>query len=116
MSVKVRLQRFGAKKHPIYRVVVAESRSPRDGKFLELLGSYDPNRAPIVFDIDMDSYTRWVGQGAQPSDTVRTLVNRMNRGELQTSAQLHERQKAALAEARKSALENAKTVTPPSAG
>ena len=65
MSVKVRMQRHGAKKRPYYRIVVADSHSPRDGKFLELVGTYDPSRSPALLDIKLDRVEHWIGLGAQ---------------------------------------------------
>lgn len=73
MAVKIRLKRMGAKKAPFYRVVVAESRSPRDGRFIEEIGTYNPLTDPAQISIDEDKALRWLGTGAQPSDTVRYL-------------------------------------------
>ncbi len=75
MATKIRLQRFGKKGKPFYHVVVADSRSPRDGKFIERLGSYDPNTNPATIDIDFDSTLSWVNKGAQPTDTVRAILS-----------------------------------------
>ena len=77
MSVAIRLARRGSKKKPFYRVVAADKRAPRDGKFIEQLGIYDP-RAKI-FEIDLEVYKRWVGNGAQPSPTVAQLVKKAQR-------------------------------------
>lgn len=80
MAVKMRLTRAGAKKTPFYRVVVADSRSPRDGRFIEHVGVYDPRRKPtpeIRFQLDRVDY--WLGQGAQPSETVAQLINSARR-------------------------------------
>ena len=74
MSVKIRLRRTGAKKQPSYRFVVADSRSPRDGRFLEIVGHYNPRRTPIEIVIDEEKVKRWLGNGAQPSDTVARLL------------------------------------------
>ncbi len=74
MSVKLRLSRVGAKKNPFYRVVVADSRSPRDGKFIEHIGVYDPTRTPVEIRFDMDRVRHWLSVGATPSDTVRELL------------------------------------------
>jgi len=114
MSVKVRMQRHGAKKRPYYRIVVADSHSPRDGKFLELVGTYDPSRSPALLDIKLDRVEHWIGLGAQPSDTVRTLINRLKRGLTQTRAERDASQKEALQAARKATYENAKAVEAPS--
>ncbi|MBC5806411.1 MAG: 30S ribosomal protein S16 [Candidatus Eremiobacter antarcticus] len=74
MSVKIRLRRTGAKRQPSYRFVVADSRSPRDGRFLEIVGHYNPRRTPVELVVDEDKVKRWLGQGAQPSDTVARLL------------------------------------------
>ena len=73
MSVSIRLRRTGKKKMPCYRVVVADSRSPRDGRFLEVLGHYNPRTNPVTFNVDKERALYWVGTGAQPSDTVKRL-------------------------------------------
>ena len=72
--VKIRLKRQGAKKAPYYRVVVADSRSPRDGRNIEELGTYDPMAKPAVINIDLERAKYWIGCGAQPTDTVRGLL------------------------------------------
>ena len=72
--VKIRLKRQGAKKAPYYRVVVADSRSPRDGRNIEELGTYDPMAKPAVIDIDLERAKYWIANGAQPTDTVRGLL------------------------------------------
>ncbi len=74
MAVKMRLKRMGYKKHPIYRVVVADARSPRDGKFIEEIGSYDPNQDPSVVKFNEESAKKWLANGAQPTDTVARLL------------------------------------------
>lgn len=74
--VKIRLRRMGAKKKPFYRVVVADSRSPRDGRFIDEIGYYDPTRDPAVIKIDADKAMRWIRQGAQPTDTARSLLRK----------------------------------------
>jgi len=74
MSVKIRLTRIGKKKQPFYRVIAIESSNPRDGKTLEILGTYDPRQAPILFDIKKDRVQYWLSVGAQPSDTVARLL------------------------------------------
>jgi small subunit ribosomal protein S16 len=74
MSVKLRLSRVGAKKNPFYRVVVTDSRNPRDGKFIEHVGIYDPNRDPVEIRFDMDRVNYWMSVGAKPSDTVSELL------------------------------------------
>ena len=70
MAVKIRLRRMGKKKAPFYRVVVADSRSPRDGKFIEEIGTYDPNQDPSVFKFDEQSPKYWLENGAKPTETV----------------------------------------------
>jgi small subunit ribosomal protein S16 len=72
--VKIRLKRMGAKKRPFYRLVVADSRSPRDGRFIELLGFYDPLPNPATVRIDGDKVREWIGKGARPSDAARALL------------------------------------------
>ncbi len=72
--VKIRLKRMGAKKRPFYRLVVADSRSPRDGRFIELLGSYDPLPNPAAVQIDADKVREWIRKGARPSDAARALL------------------------------------------
>ena len=74
--VKIRLRRMGAKKAPYYRVVVADSRYPRDGRFIEEIGTYDPLTEPATINIDMERANYWISNGAQPTDTVRGLLKR----------------------------------------
>ena len=74
--VKIRLKRIGAKKNPFYRVVVADVRSPRDGKFIEEIGYYDPNKNPAVIKIDSERADYWIKNGAQPTDTVKILLKK----------------------------------------
>ena len=74
--VKIRLRRMGAKKNPFYRVVVADSRSPRDGRFIEEIGTYNPLTSPSLIDIDLERADYWVKSGAQPTDTVRALLKK----------------------------------------
>ena len=74
--VKIRLRRMGAKKHPFYRLVVADSRSPRDGRFIEHLGYYDPMTEPVQVKIDSEKVMKWLQQGAQPSEAARSLLQR----------------------------------------
>lgn len=73
MAVKIRLKRMGGKKEPFYRLVVADSRDPRDGKFIEQIGYYNPITQPATVKIDNDKAAKWLKQGAQPTDTVRSL-------------------------------------------
>ncbi|MCI6731656.1 MAG: 30S ribosomal protein S16 [Lachnospiraceae bacterium] len=74
MAVKIRLKRMGAKKAPFYRVIVADSRSPRDGRFIDELGYYDPNQEPSVVKIDAEKANKWIANGAQPTETVEKLL------------------------------------------
>lgn len=76
MAVKIRLKRMGAKKAPFYRVVVADSRSPRDGKFIETIGTYDSTVQPAQVKIDEAKALEWLGKGAQPTDTVKNLFSK----------------------------------------
>ena len=74
--VKIRLRRMGAKKAPFYRVVVADSRFPRDGRFIEEIGCYDPTKEPAVVKIDGEKAKKWIANGAQPTDTVKALLKK----------------------------------------
>ncbi|MGN1122439.1 MAG: 30S ribosomal protein S16 [Eubacteriales bacterium] len=76
MAVKIRLRRMGAKKAPFYRVVVADSRYPRDGRFIEELGYYNPLTDPATIQIDAEKAQQWVKNGAQPTDTVKALLKK----------------------------------------
>ena len=76
MAVKIRLRRMGAKKAPFYRAVVADSRFPRDGRFIEEIGYYDPTKEPSVIKIDGEKAKKWIANGAQPTDTVRALLKK----------------------------------------
>ena len=76
MAVKIRLRRMGAKKAPFYRVVVADSRYPRDGRFIEEIGYYDPTKEPAVIKIDGEKAKTWISNGAQPTDTVKALLKK----------------------------------------
>jgi small subunit ribosomal protein S16 len=76
MAVSIRLRREGAKNRPYYKVVVADSRSPRDGKFIELIGTYDPKKPDHNSTLKLDRIDHWISQGAQPSDTVRSLIKK----------------------------------------
>ena len=75
MAVKIRLKRMGAKKTPFYRIVVADSRSPRDGRQIETVGTYNPLTSPVELKIDEELALKWLQNGAQPSDTVRNLFS-----------------------------------------
>ena len=74
MAVRIRLTRKGAKKRPFYRIVVADSEAPRDGKFIEIIGTYNPLTDPVEVQIDPERLRVWLDRGAQPSDTVRSLI------------------------------------------
>ena len=76
MAVKIRLRRMGAKKNPFYRIVVADERSPRDGRFIAELGTYDPNQEPAAFNIDEEAAKQWLTNGAQPTDIVGKLFKK----------------------------------------
>ena len=79
MSVKIRLKRVGAKNKPAFRVVVADSRSPRDGKFIEELGTYLPQKNGDKFTLDLERANYWVSKGAQPSETVASFIKKMSK-------------------------------------
>jgi len=76
MAVKIRLKRMGAKKSPFYRIVVADSRSPRDGRFIETVGTYNPVAEPAIVDINEELALKWLSDGAKPSDTVRNIFSK----------------------------------------
>ncbi len=76
MAVKIRLRRMGAKRQPFYRIVAADSRSPRDGKFIENLGTYNPLREPAEIKVNEELVLKWLRNGAQPTETVRTILNK----------------------------------------
>ncbi len=85
MAVKIRLRRVGTKNVPCYRIVVADGRSPRDGRFIENIGTYDPKKADINFKVDLERARHWVGKGAQPSDTVRSILKKAEKAEKATA-------------------------------
>ena len=76
MAVKIRLRRMGAKKKPFYRIIVADSRSPRDGRFIEELGTYDPLKDPSEIKVDGEKAKYWMSNGAQPTETVKALLKK----------------------------------------
>lgn len=78
MAVKIRLKRMGQKKAPFYRVVVADARAPRDGKFIEEIGYFDPTKEPSVFKVDEEKAKKWLANGAQPTETVNKLFKNAN--------------------------------------
>jgi len=79
VAVRIRLRRVGTKNVPAYRIVVADGRSPRDGRFIENIGTYNPQRAENNFRVDLERAKYWVSKGAQPSDTVRSLLKKAER-------------------------------------
>ncbi|MBQ6263777.1 MAG: 30S ribosomal protein S16 [Clostridia bacterium] len=81
MAVKIRLRRTGKKKSPSYRIVVADSRYPRDGRFIEEVGFYDPMTEPATIKIDTEKVDKWIATGAQPTETVRSLINKSKAAE-----------------------------------
>ena len=92
--VKIRLNRMGAKRQPFYRIVVADSRSPRDGRFIEIVGNYDPTKDPAIINVDEEKVMAWIKNGAQPTDTVRSLLSKKG-----IMKKIHEERKAAKAQA-----------------
>ena len=76
MAVKIRLRRMGATKAPFYRVIVADSRSPRDGRFIDEIGKYNPLTNPATIEIDAEKANKWLADGAQPTETVRSLLKK----------------------------------------
>jgi small subunit ribosomal protein S16 len=76
MAVKIRLRRMGAKKAPFYRIVVADSRYPRDGRFIEEIGYYDPTKEPSVINVDGEKAKKWIANGAQPTETVKLILKK----------------------------------------
>ncbi|MFQ5329745.1 MAG: 30S ribosomal protein S16 [Thermodesulfobacteriota bacterium] len=78
MAVKIRLARFGSKKRPFYRIVVADARAPRDGAFKEIVGTYDPATEPAKIDVKGERILAWLSKGAEPTDTVRSLLKKVD--------------------------------------
>ena len=76
MAIKVRMARAGNRNNPFYRIVVADERAPRDGAFIEMVGTYDPTKKPAAVTLKMERIEHWVSKGAKPSETVRQLINR----------------------------------------
>ena len=74
MAVKIRLRRMGKKKAPVYRIIVADSRSPRDGRFIEEIGTYDPTQDPSVYKVDEEAAKKWLANGAQPTEVVAKIL------------------------------------------
>jgi small subunit ribosomal protein S16 len=98
MAVSIRLRREGTKNRPYYRVVVAHSRSPRDGKFIEIIGTYDPKLAGQNSSFDVERAEYWISKGAQPSDTVRSLLKRQKKTAAAEAASETERENPERAE------------------
>jgi small subunit ribosomal protein S16 len=86
MSVSIRLRREGSLNNPYYKVVVADKRSPRDGKFIELIGNYDPKKPGDNANIALDRADYWISKGAQPSDTVRSIIKKAKKAEAKSKA------------------------------
>ncbi len=108
MAVKIRLARHGAKKRPYYRVVVADSRAPRDGRIIEEVGRYNPMTAPKTINLDLEKIVDWQSKGAQLTDAVAALVKAANEGEkTETVVKKSKKQLAKEAEAAKAAAEAA---------
>lgn len=76
MAVKIRLKRMGSKRNPFYRIVAADARSPRDGRIIEKIGTYNPTTNPATIELDEELALKWLGNGAQPTDTVRDILSR----------------------------------------
>jgi small subunit ribosomal protein S16 len=76
MGVRIRLSRMGSKKRPFYRIVVADSRAPRDGRFVEVIGTYNPRTEPVEVQVDSERLQTWLTKGAEPTDTVRSLLKK----------------------------------------
>lgn len=112
MSLRLRLQRHGANKRPFYRLVAADQRAPRDGRYREQLGTYNPMVEPNVVDIDMDRVNYWLGVGAQPTERVKALIKSFEAGQSITNAAYVEQNKAARQGRREAAL-SAKEYVPP---
>ena len=91
MAVSIRLRREGARNRPYYKVVVADSRSPRDGKFIEILGTYDPKKPDHNSTLQLDRIEHWISKGAQPSDTVRSLIKKNKKQSDQATPEAAER-------------------------
>lgn len=86
MAVSIRLRREGTTKRPYYKIVVADARSPRDGKFIEIIGNYDPKKEANTSNLDLSRADYWIGKGAQPSDTVRSLIRTTRKATTQAAA------------------------------
>ncbi|TVQ98155.1 MAG: 30S ribosomal protein S16 [Deltaproteobacteria bacterium] len=107
MAVRIRLQRHGKKKRPFYRIVAADQRAPRDGRYSELLGTYDPNHHPVVFSINDERYAHWLSVGASPSDTVASLMRKYRNGLTVSPEEMLRSSREGLAERRRAAANRA---------
>ncbi len=114
MSVRLRLQRHGAKKRPFYRLVAADQRAPRDGRYRELLGTYDPMKEPNVVDINLDRVDYWLGVGAQPTDRAVALIKSFRAGAFISNADFTEQNRQHNRAAQEAAL-NCKPLPEPEA-
>ena len=85
MAVRIRLTRKGRKKNPFYRIVVANNESARDGKFLDIIGTYDPMQEPVVIKLDTEKLNDWIGKGAEPSVTVRSLIKKYGAAQVENA-------------------------------
>lgn len=114
MSVRLRLQRHGSKKAPFYRVVAADGRSPRDGKYIELLGVYNPLvDGKIVLNLNLERVDHWLSVGARPTETVEALVKRVRAGEFRTVQQYESERRDAKKAQREAALKGVSVVAAP---
>jgi small subunit ribosomal protein S16 len=112
MAVSIRLRREGAKNRPYYKVVVADSRSPRDGKFIEIIGTYDPKKTDHNSTLKLDRIDHWISKGAQPSDTVRSLIKK-NKKQAPVTAAPELAKAAAPAEEPAAAVESSEPASTP---
>jgi small subunit ribosomal protein S16 len=113
MATVLRLQRFGTHKRPFYRMVVTDSRARRDGRYIELLGTYDPMTEPNIIDVNLERIDHWVGLGAKPSESVASLIKRVREGRAITHADFTAARQKALADRRHAAFTGAKIVEAP---
>lgn len=109
--VRLRLQRHGSKKRPVYRVVAADQRSPRDGRYRELVGTYDPRREPIMVNLKMERVDYWLSVGAQPTRTVKDLIRKVRKGTTISIEDASQKAKEARLASQKAAA-NAQNVVP----
>jgi small subunit ribosomal protein S16 len=112
MAVSIRLRREGAKNRPYYKVVVADSRSPRDGKFIEIIGTYDPKKPDHNSTLKLDRIEHWMSKGAQPSDTVRSLIKKNRKQTAAAPAEEHPAAPAPIEEPAAAPVTQAEAVAP----